>query len=239
MAVRQLWAAALLAAAGARPAAAQAVAAPPRARPPIIRPVEAVAFAASIALAAGFDGPLRRTLQADRTAGRDDLARVGNAFGNLIYTGPLLAVGWLAGEVTHRPGLARASLRAVEAGVAAGGVTAVLKLAVGRARPNAGTGPGRFRPFGGDVSFPSGHMTVAMAVATSLARSTPDRWTDAAFYGAAALTGFARMNDDKHWLSDVVAGTAIGYLAGRQLNGRVGRFKPFAALGGAGVSVSF
>lgn len=240
MAVRRISGAAVALLALTGRADAQTVSGGPETRrPPIIRPAEAAIIAGSFAAALGFDGLIRRAAQADRTQGRDDLARFGNAFGNLVYTGPLILAGWAVGEVSHNPAVARAAWRAGEATLVAGTLTAVLKLAVGRARPNAGTGPGRFRPFGGDASFPSGHTTVAVALATSLAHSTPDRWTDVAFYGAAALTGFARVNDDKHWLSDVVAGAAIGYLTGRQFHGRAGRLRPFASLGLVGVSAAF
>ena len=235
MAVRHCLVLALMTA----PAAAQTVSVRDPGRPPVIRPVEAAALLGAIAIAAAFDGTVRRHAQADRTPGRNRAAQFGNAFGNLTYTGPLLAAGWLAGEVAHSPALARASYRALEAAVVAGAITGVIKFGLGRVRPRDGGDPGLFHPFTSNVSFPSGHTTVAMAVATSLALSTPDHWSDVLFYTAAALTGFARINDNQHWLSDVVAAGAIGYLTGRQLNGRRGRFRPLASTGLIGVSATF
>ena len=66
-----------------------------------------------------------------------------------------------------------------------------------------------------DSSFPSGHTAVAFSLASSLSRDIKGHWDDVAFYGAASLTGLARMNDNKHWLSDVVAGATLGIFAGK------------------------
>ncbi len=42
-------------------------------------------------------------------------------------------------------------------------------------------------------------------------------WSDAALYGIAGLTGMARLNDDRHWISDVFAGALAGHLSARWL----------------------
>ena len=40
------------------------------------------------------------------------------------------------------------------------------------------------------------------------------RWAGPALYGAAALTGLARMHSDNHWASDVVMGAGVGIMSG-------------------------
>ncbi len=77
-----------------------------------------------------------------------------------------------------------------------------------------------------------------MAVASSLAHSTKDHWSDAFFYSAALVTGYARINDNKHWLSDVIAGGAIGFLVGRQLHFRGTKITPFVGNGVFGGSLA-
>jgi len=68
-------------------------------------------------------------------------------------------------------------------------------------------------------SFPSGHTAVAFASASYLdhryGASGPvdPMW----LYGAAALTGIARVQADKHHWQDVIAGGALGWAAGRWL----------------------
>jgi membrane-associated phospholipid phosphatase len=64
------------------------------------------------------------------------------------------------------------------------------------------------------TSFPSGHTSSAWATATSL--SNAYGWTAAIpAYAAALITMGARISDDRHWLSDTVAGATLGLFWGR------------------------
>lgn len=100
--------------------------------------------------------------------------------------------------------------------VVAGGITLVLKASLGRSRPDTDRGTFNFSPFGGGRSFPSGHTTQAFAVASVIAAHYDDNpWIDTAAYGVAALVGVSRMNHNKHYLSDVLAGAIIGHVVGR------------------------
>lgn len=236
--VRRAWAGAGLLLLLAGPAGAQADSARPI-RPPLVSATEAAAGGALILSAALFDDAVRRQAMADRSVRSNSIARAGNRFGTLQFAGPLLAAGWLTGIVVNEPSVSDASARALAAGAIAGGITAVLKVGFGRVRPRDGGDPDSFRPFTSNASFPSGHTTLAVAIATSLAHSTPDPWSDVALYGAAGLTGFARINDDKHWLSDVVGGALIGFLVGRRLHHRrdAGSVQPVVGPGGVGVAI--
>ena len=40
-------------------------------------------------------------------------------------------------------------------------------------------------------------------------------WIKGASYGLASMVGYARMNGNVHWASDVLAGAAIGTVVGR------------------------
>lgn len=64
-------------------------------------------------------------------------------------------------------------------------------------------------------SFPSGHTATAFLGAEILRREYWDvsPWIGVAGYAVAAGTGFFRMYNDRHWLTDVVAGAGIGILA--------------------------
>ena len=215
---------------------------PPRSdstRVPLIRTGELIGITTAIGIGFALDGTVRGEAQEDRTNSSNNLARIGNGIGNPLYLGPALGVTWAVGALTHNRGIRIAAQDAFAAGAIASGLTGVIKVAFGRARPNALNGPGNFRPFSKNVSFPSGHTTLAMAVATSLARSTKDGWSDVLFYSAALVTGYARINDDKHWLSDVIAGGAIGYLVGRQIHFRGTKITPVVGAGVVGGSVAF
>jgi membrane-associated phospholipid phosphatase len=58
-------------------------------------------------------------------------------------------------------------------------------------------------------------------MATTLGDAVGSRWARAGLYTLAAGTAWARMAQEKHWLSDVVAGAAVGILSARLANGRM------------------
>ena len=69
------------------------------------------------------------------------------------------------------------------------------------------------RPDGGAyTSFPSGHTAEAFANAEFMRQEYKDvsPWYGIAGYAMAATTGYLRMYNNKHWLSDVVAGAGVG-----------------------------
>jgi membrane-associated phospholipid phosphatase len=108
-------------------------------------------------------------------------------------------------------------------------VSQMLKFAGGRERPDYGDATrGRF--WHGQQSFPSGHAMATWAVATVISREYHHRRLIR--YGVYALPiviGASRIGARRHFLSDVVAGGAIGHLIGGWMYDR--HHNP--ALGGA------
>ena len=71
------------------------------------------------------------------------------------------------------------------------------------------------RPDGSTAnSFPSGHTASAFAGAEILRREywNVSPWIGVAGYAVAAGTGFLRMYNNRHWLTDVIAGAGFGIL---------------------------
>ena len=71
----------------------------------------------------------------------------------------------------------------------------------------------RTRPDGSkDNSFPSGHTATAFMTATMLHKEYGWRspWFSIGGYTAAAVTGVSRLLNNKHWMTDIAAGAAIG-----------------------------
>lgn len=70
----------------------------------------------------------------------------------------------------------------------------------------------RQRPYGGDHSFPSGHTATSFMTATMLHKEYgwKSPWFSIGGYTVAAVTGVSRIMNNAHWLSDVMAGAAVG-----------------------------
>jgi PAP2 superfamily len=74
------------------------------------------------------------------------------------------------------------------------------------------------RPDGSDnLSFPSGHTAEAFAGAEFMRMEYKDvsPWYGVAGYAMATATGMLRMYNDKHWMSDVMAGAGVGIASTR------------------------
>ena len=93
----------------------------------------------------------------------------------------------------------RKSIYMLESSLYAGLFTTVAKVAIGEKRPN-----------GGDrKSFPSGHATTAFAFAASISFEH-SLYAAVPAYALATLVAASRINDNAHYLHDVVAGATVG-----------------------------
>lgn len=72
------------------------------------------------------------------------------------------------------------------------------------------------RPDGSNYkSFPSGHTATAFMTATMMHKEYGDRspWYSISAFTVAAVTGVSRQLNNRHWISDVLAGAGIGILS--------------------------
>jgi membrane-associated phospholipid phosphatase len=128
----------------------------------------------------------------------DGLFDFGNVYGGSAVLATAAAGTFGVGRFAHDPRVTRAGSEMIRSLVYTGVAVTTLKVAVHRTRPN-----------GGPYSFPSGHTAAAFAVAPVLAHRFG--WAAAIpAYALAASTAMGRMEDRKHYLSDVVFGAAIG-----------------------------
>lgn len=72
----------------------------------------------------------------------------------------------------------------------------------------------RTRPDGGDLSFPSGHTSAAFHGAAFIDMNFGSR-SGATAYALAALVAYSRVRANRHYISDVVAGAAVGILSAK------------------------
>jgi membrane-associated phospholipid phosphatase len=161
-------------------------------------------------------------LTAPARADEMDLAQLasGEFFGSLLGAGLLLPLAREEGF--------NGTLRTGDALVSTWLVTNALKGLELEARPDGG------KP----DSFPSGHASMAFAVATVQAELHPDEapyW-----YGGAALVSLSRVKLRRHHVQDVLAGAALGYgIAQLELGADDGLLiAPFVEGNGDGVGVT-
>lgn len=98
------------------------------------------------------------------------------------------------------------------AGLTAGTIAQVVKLLVGRARPELWLGPAHYAP-GSSTSFPSGHTVGAFALAGVLVFASRNLPLRVIAFLLAAAVGLSRVLAFRHWLSDVTASAVIGLVA--------------------------
>lgn len=146
------------------------------------------------------------------------LGFVSEAADQLPLTGIVLAT-IATGAALGRPALVRGGVRMLIAhGIAAAMKTAI-KRTVDRARPEHAieSGDERFDTGGTDDhdlnSFPSGHTAGAVAVSRALAVDLPST----AVPGMMLATAVAaiQLPRGKHYIGDVLAGAAVGWVAAR------------------------
>ncbi|HYO47411.1 MAG TPA: phosphatase PAP2 family protein [Gemmatimonadota bacterium] len=165
---------------------------------------------------AGRRGPRRAVPRASRRsenlgAGREPVRQPAP---RLVVHSPRLRGGTCNGAAGSGRGLG-AGCRGF---LATGLVTQTLKWVVGRPRPDLGPDADELRPgsFDNDhQAWPSGHVSTAFSIATSVAMESDRAWVGAVAYGLAGVTAWSRIYADRHWTSDVVAGAVIGTIATR------------------------
>jgi len=185
-----------------------------------IRWWEAAITLGAIGAVSVFDRQVDDWVQDRRSSHSDAVARAFRKGGEPVVvfgiTGGILAAGVISG----RKDLQRSGARVLASVFTAGLTTVAIKRIVGRFRPDATSDQYVFRPFSDHDAFPSGHTTVAFALAASLAEEIHRPWATAVLYAGASGTAWSRLNDHKHWLSDVLGGAAVGITAAKAIEGR-------------------
>jgi membrane-associated phospholipid phosphatase len=171
------------------------------------------------------------TSSLSKSAALGETFESGGTLGGMpVQFGSALAT-YTLGRLTHSPRVASLGADLVQAQLVAQTVSYGLKFAVQRTRPD-----------GTSLSFPSGHAAVSFASATVLQRHFGWKAGIPAFAVASYVAG-SRVQQQRHYLSDVAFGAAIGIMAGRTVT--VGRgdarfaVAPAAAPGGGGVAFTW
>jgi len=116
-----------------------------------------------------------------------------------------LSVGTYAfGRIFDQPKVSHLGMDLLQAQILTEMMVEPLKFATRRTRPDASN----------RQSFPSGHAAITFATATVIERHLG--WRKSLLgYTIASYVAASRLHDNRHYLSDVVFGAAVGSIAGR------------------------
>lgn len=189
--------------------------------------VAGVAGAAGLALV--VDDDLSDFWQDDvRSDVGDDILEVVEDFGSIRYIGAASIGAYGIAEAFGQKREKAAALMTLESLVLAGALTSGIKFVTSRERPTDSDEPLDFferEENRLNASFPSGHSTHAFSTATVLSEvyGEDNPWVPYVAYPLAAGVGLARINKNRHWLSDILVGGAIGHFVGKMVT----RYNPF------------
>lgn len=129
-----------------------------------------------------------------------------------VWSAVFVAGMFTAGRLSNRTRFRAMTYDMLDASIVNLAYAELIKVVVGRERPNGQD----------EKSFPSGHASNAFALAAVAERHYGWKLGVPA-YLLAGVVGASRIQQDKHYLSDVVAGATLGYIVGRtvvRVNGR-------------------
>ena len=178
----------------------------------------------AIATASLADRSVNDWIQDHRTPQSDDVANVFRYGGEPVVALGIPGAIVLAGTIAGRDDVQRSGGRVLLSVVAAEVTTIAIKATAGRYRPAETYDPYIFKPFSGHDSFPSGHTTLAFALAASLSHEIHNGWASAALFTVATGTAWSRLNDERHWFSDVLGGATVGITAATLVHRHPPRF---------------
>lgn len=192
-----------------------------------------------------FDEPIRDAVQRRSSVSSRDAAE---AFRPVSNWGPAagIALVWAGARLAADERTEAAAADALETVLLTGLVVVpTVKWVSGRARPAANLGAAHLRPFSGLASFPSGEVAQAFALATAARQHGATAWLEGALWAFAGAATWSRLELDRHWASDAVAGALVGVAMGRWVaagaavrrGGSQATVTPVAVAGGVAVAV--
>lgn len=161
----------------------------------------------------------RSAQQLPNTKDQLTVSRHVSQLGAVYSLAPIAGGLYLGGVLSGQSKLRETGFLGAEALVDGLIVSQVFKYTTGRERPLQGDGGGHF--FHGGDGFPSGHAIESFALAAVIAHQYRDKKAVVLLsYGLATAIAASRFSAREHYLSDVVAGGAMGWFIGRYVSER-------------------
>lgn len=161
-----------------------------------------------------LDEPINLAMLRWNSDGANAFGKAGDVVGGIPFQLGISSGAMLVGAAAKNKAWVNFGLDNLQAQAFTGGVTLIIKNLFHRARPETGEGPyswyGPFNGWGND-SYYSGHTALAFSTANMIfLHSKKKWWVGVLSFGAATAVGISRMQQQKHWSSDVVMGAVMG-----------------------------
>lgn len=151
-----------------------------------------------------------------RNSSTDSTAKVFKNFGEGGYMIPAAVGLWAVGEIfPDQPvvgTLGDYGQRVTRAYLVGGPPMLFMQYLLGSSRPSEDEGSS-WHPFSGHATGVSGHAFISSVAFITAADMTDNIYLKGALYFGSTITGWSRINDNAHYLSQVVMGWSMGYVA--------------------------
>jgi hypothetical protein len=182
---------------------------------------------------AGAAHPVDRTFNM-RLQSHYDAVNAAFGAGKYIGSMPEQIIGSLStyayGRLAHEPKVSHLGMDLLQAQILSEMLVQPIKFSTQRTRPDNSN----------RHSFPSGHSAITFAAATVIERHLG--WRKSVLgYSVASYVAASRLHDNRHYLSDVIFGAAVGSIAGRTVVHHAAdywAFVPVAVPGGGAILVA-
>lgn len=174
-----------------------------------------VPLGAATGVAIATDRRAMRDVVSHETSFNSDSVNASNVLMGGYIAAPVVIYG--IGHLEHDSHAQQAGILTGEAMLDGVVVEQGMKLIFWRERPSSADNyRGRFfqSNVGVDSSFPSSHSVIAWSAAATIAGQYPSPWTQLAVYSAAGGISISRILGEEHFPSDVLVGSAAGWLIG-------------------------
>lgn len=133
-----------------------------------------------------------------------------------LIGGAALAEPWLESSPVLQP-IGEWGNRSARAILVGGPLVMLMQRVVGGSRPNESDSLSHWEPFQ-DNNGVSGHSFVGAVPFLSAAEMTDSKWLKALCFAGSVLPGISRINDERHYFSQVFLGWYVAYLSCRAVD---------------------
>lgn len=161
----------------------------------------------------GIDRYIRNKYQDDlRSEDTDEATKIFNISGTalVLVTVPVYIGTYGAGLLLHNTTMEEWARKSFRATVVGGPALLFMATALGADRPTEGNS--HWKPFQ-NIHGVSGHAYIGGIPFVTAAKMSENPYQKAIFYGLSTVTGLSRINDDKHYFSQVALGWLLAYLS--------------------------